>query len=138
VADWTNVGAALGSEEQLKVMGVEAQRMLDTARAGDWAVDEETGSHLRRAIVQMQQRLSAIEVNISRLQRAPKFGNDDYAQLAANHFLNAMDSDDQSLVRVFYALVQNLDSLVQAIDEAVSRYDASDEDATKHLGKFKD
>lgn len=48
--------------------------MLDAARAGDWAVDEETGSHLRRA---------------------PKFGNDHYAQLTADHFLQAMDARAQ-------------------------------------------
>ena len=119
-------------------MDAETQRMLDSARAGNWAVDEETGAHLRRAVSQMLERLSGIQENVHRLKNAPKFGNDDYAKTAAAHFQKAMDSDENSLVPVFEALRANLAQLVDALDEAMARYDASDEAATRYLGKFKD
>nr|WP_208407124.1 hypothetical protein [Amycolatopsis granulosa] len=119
-------------------MRSETKRILDGARSGQWAVDEETGSHLRRAITQMQERLAGIAPKIVQLQRKPPFGDDQYAQTAARHFQMAMDSDDQSLVRVVEALRENLTDIVDAIDEAVARYDASDEAATQYLGKFKD
>ncbi|GAB3570270.1 hypothetical protein GCM10027445_23490 [Amycolatopsis endophytica] len=72
------------------------------------------------------------------MRRAPKFGNDEYAQKAAAHFLVAMDSDDQSLVRVFLAAEDMLESLREAIEIAISKYDASDEAATEVLNTLKD
>ncbi|WP_431921101.1 hypothetical protein [Amycolatopsis tucumanensis] len=140
MADWTETGltAAFGDREQLKAMASTAQQMLADAKSGRWAVDEETGTHLRRAISQMEERLADIGVNIQRLRRRPKFGNDDYAQQAAAHFQAAMDSDQNSLVPVFETVRENLKHIREALDIAMSKYDASDEAATRYLGKFKD
>ncbi|NIH86168.1 hypothetical protein [Amycolatopsis granulosa] len=49
-----------------------------------------------------------------------------------------MYSDDQSLVRVFEAAQELLETLRQAIDTAISKYDASDEAATRAVSEFKD
>jgi hypothetical protein len=133
-----DIANVFGGEAKLKTMGDDAKRMLADAQAGKWAVDEETGTHLRRAITQMQDRLSEIGRNVFQLQRAPMLGNDAYAQTVAQHFLAAMDSDDQSLVKVFSAATDNLDTLRQAIETAISKYNASDEAATQRLGAFKD
>ncbi|MFD4196156.1 hypothetical protein [Amycolatopsis thermoflava] len=119
-------------------MEADTKRLLASARSGNWAVDEETGTHLRRAITTMLERLAGIEENVRRLKRAPKFGNDEYAKTAAAHFQKAMDSDENSLVPVYEALRGNLNQLVHALDEAMARYDASDEAATQYLGRFKD
>ncbi|MFJ8811952.1 hypothetical protein [Amycolatopsis thermoflava] len=127
-----------GGESQLNAMHADAKRMLADAKAGRWAVDEETGSHLRRAVTQMQDRMSDLTLRINRLQQAPKFGNDEYAKRASAHFLTAMDSDDQSLVRVFLAAQDMLASLGQAIEIAISKYDASDDAAVQALHTFKD
>nr|WP_208406760.1 hypothetical protein [Amycolatopsis granulosa] len=119
-------------------MNADAKRMLAEAKAGHWAVDEETGSHLLRAVTQMQERMSAVSQRIYLLQQVPKFGIDEYAKRAAVHFLVAMDSDDRSLVRVFYATQEMLASLRQAIEIAISKYDASEEASTRALTIFKD
>ncbi|UQS23464.1 hypothetical protein L1857_11835 [Amycolatopsis thermalba] len=132
------IAGVFGGEDNLNKMHADAKRMLADAKAGRWAVDEETGTHLRRAVTQMQEEMSRIAQRIDRLQRAPKFGNDEYAQRAAAHFLAAMDSDDQSLVRVFLAAQEMLDNLRVAIEIAISKYDASDEAATQALQTFKD
>ncbi|WP_027931624.1 hypothetical protein [Amycolatopsis thermoflava] len=141
--DGATTGAAqlagvFGGEANLNAMHADAKRMLADAKAGKWAVDEETGSHLRRAVTQMQDRLARLDGRIYRLQRAPKLGNDDYATTVAAHFLTAMDSDDRSLVRVFRAAQDTLESLRQAIEIAISKYDASDEAAVQALTTFKD
>ncbi|NYI93621.1 DNA-binding ferritin-like protein [Amycolatopsis endophytica] len=132
------VAQIFGGEDTLNTMKADAKRMLADAKAGHWAVDEETGSHLRRAVTQMHDRMTDIAQRIDRLQRAPKFGNDEYAQLAAEHFLRAMDSDEQSLVRVFFAAQEMLESLRQAIDVAISKYNASDESAAEVFNAFKE
>ncbi len=138
MGDWTNVGSGLAHTGQLQAMEADTKRLLASARSGNWAVDEETGTHLRRAITTMLERLAGIEENVRRLKRAPKFGNDEYAKTAAAHFQKAMDSDENSLVPVYEALRGNLNQLVYALDEAMARYDASDEAATQYLGRFKD
>ena len=132
------VAGIFGGEDKLTAMNADAKRMLADAQAGRWAVDEETGSHLRRAVTQMQDRLMEISRRIYLLQQAPKLGHDQYAKEVAKHFLAAMDSDEQSLVRVFFAAQEMLVSLREAIDIAISRYDASDEAAVQALGAFKD
>ncbi|AIJ20884.1 hypothetical protein [Amycolatopsis methanolica] len=135
---WTNVGAGFHDIRQAEAMAADTQRLLDSARSGGWAVDEETGTHLRRAVTQMLERLAGIQENVYRLKSAPKFGNDDYARTAAAHFQTAMDSDEHSLVQVYDAIRANLGKLVDALDEAMARYDDSDGAATQYLGKFKD
>ncbi|OXM62280.1 MULTISPECIES: hypothetical protein [Amycolatopsis] len=132
------IAGMFGGEDNLHKMHADAKRMLADAKAGRWAVDEETGTHLRRAVTQMQERMSALSQRIYLLQQVPKFGNDEYAKRAAMHFLTAMDSDDRSLVRVFLAAQEMLASLSQAIEIAISQYDASDEAAHQVLTTFKD
>lgn len=132
------IAGVFGGEDNLQRMNADAKRMLADAKAGNWAVDEETGTHLRRAVEQMQDRMRDISLRIVRLQQAPKFGNDEYARRAAAHFLAAMDSDERSLVRVFHAAQDMLASLREAVEIAISRYDASDEAATQVLNTFKD
>ncbi|NYI93618.1 enoyl-[acyl-carrier-protein] reductase (NADH) [Amycolatopsis endophytica] len=132
------VAQIFGGEDTLNTMKADAKRMLADAKAGHWAVDEETGSHLRRAVTQMQERMIDLSLRIGRLQQAPKFGNDEYAKTAAAHFLAAMDSDEQSLVRVFHAAQEMLTSLGEAIDIAISKYNASEEAASEALNAFKE
>ncbi|MDQ0378088.1 hypothetical protein [Amycolatopsis thermophila] len=131
------VADVFGGEQQLNTMNADAKRMLAEAQAGNWAVDEETGSHLRRAVEQMRTELGRISPKIYRLQQAPKLGNDSYAKQVAVHFLTAMDSDDQSLVQVYRAAREMLETLHEAIDIAISKYDASNEAATDALSRFK-
>lgn len=140
MTDWTGAGltGAFGDQEQLKAMGDQAQRLLADAKSGGWAVDEETGRHLRNAITQAEDRLSRISLNIERLRRKPKFGNDDYAQKAAIHFQAAMDSDQQSLIPVYETVLSNLKTIREALDIAMSKYDASNDAATRYLGRFKE
>ncbi|MEV5297536.1 hypothetical protein [Amycolatopsis methanolica] len=140
MADWTDMGitAAFGDREQLKAMGDQAQQLLAQAKSGGWAVDEETGTHLRNAITQAEDRLSRISLNIERLRNKPPFGNDQYAQQAAAHFQRAMDSDQQSLIPVYQAVLENLRTIREALDIAISKYDASNDAATQYLGKLKD
>nr|WP_208406759.1 hypothetical protein [Amycolatopsis granulosa] len=118
-------------------MNADAKRMLAEAKAGSWAVNEETGSHLLRAVTQMQDRLRDVGQRVFRLEQAPKFGDDQYAKQAAKHFLAAMTADDRSLVPVFRAAQEMLETLRQAIEIAISKYDTSDEAATQALTTFK-
>ncbi|WP_431918125.1 hypothetical protein [Amycolatopsis tucumanensis] len=134
----TQVTNVFGGEQQLNTMNTDAKRMLADAQAGRWAVDEETGTHLRRAIEQMKERLDGIRPRIYLLQQAPKFGNDDYAKKASAHFLTAMDSDDQSLVQVFTAAVDLLTTLQQAVEIAISKYQVADDAVSETLSTFKD
>ncbi|WP_027944775.1 hypothetical protein [Amycolatopsis taiwanensis] len=127
-----------GGEQQVNQMTEDAKKLLADAKAGKWAVDEETGTHLKRAFTQMQDQLTDVGSRIDRLQRAPKLGNDAYAKEAAQHFLAAMTADDQALVPVFEKTKESLIILEQAIDEAIKHYNASDEAATMHFGPFKD
>ncbi|MEU0468404.1 hypothetical protein ABZ215_30755 [Amycolatopsis sp. NPDC006131] len=140
--DGATTGAAqlagvFGGEENLNAMHADAKRMLADAKAGKWAVDEETGTHLRRAVTQMQDRMMDVSRRLYLLQQAPKLGNDQYATQVAKQFLAAMDSDERSLVRVFLAAQEMLGSLSQAIEIAISKYDASEEAATEALNTFK-
>lgn len=140
MADWTDMGltGVTGDRDQLKAMGDQAQHLLDDAKSGGWAVDEETGTHLRNAITQAEERLSRISLNVERLRNKPPFGNDTYAQQAAAHFQTAMDSDQNSLIPVYQTVPKNLKTIREALDVAISKYDASNEEATQYLGKFKD
>lgn len=69
-----SLGSALtdifGGEQQANQMAEDAKTLLADAKAGKWAVDEETGTHLRRGITQMQDRLAEISRRIYRLQQA--------------------------------------------------------------------
>ncbi|MDQ0376348.1 hypothetical protein [Amycolatopsis thermophila] len=89
-------------------------------------------------LTQMQDRMREVGRRLYRLQQAPKLGNDEYAKKAAAHFLAAMDSDEQSLVRVFYSVQDMLASLREAVEIAISKYDASDEAAAQAVRMFKD
>lgn len=126
-----------GGKQQLTAMNADAKRMLADAQAGRWAVDEETGSHLRRAITDMEDRLGDVNPRIYLLKQAPKLGNDAYAKQVASHFLTAMHSDDQSLVRVFEATQELLSTLRQAIETAMSKYNATDDAVVDTLSNFK-
>ncbi|HET6503494.1 MAG TPA: hypothetical protein VFG87_22315 [Amycolatopsis sp.] len=130
--------AIFGGDRQVTTMAEDADRMLDDARAGKWAVDEETGTHLRQALVEMQQRIAAISSRIHLVTLIPKLGNDAYALTAAQHFHAAMDSDDQSLIPILLQTDHVIDKLRMAIETASRNYDASDEFATRNFGPFKD
>ena len=134
----TQVANVFGGEQQLNTMNADAKRMLADAQAGNWAVDEETGSHLRRAVAEMENRLGDINPRLYLLKQAPKLGNDPYARQVAAHFLTAMNSDDQSLVRVFEATQELMSTLRQAIEIAVSKYEAADNEVAETLSGFKD
>ncbi|MFD4193872.1 hypothetical protein [Amycolatopsis thermoflava] len=134
----SQVANVFGGEQQLNTMNADAKRMLADAQAGRWAVDEETGSHLRRAITEMEDRLGDVNPRIYLLKQAPKLGNDPYAKQVAAHFLTAMDSDDRSLVRVFEAAQELMSTLRQAIDVAISQYNAADDAVVDTLSNFKD
>ncbi|MDQ0376346.1 hypothetical protein [Amycolatopsis thermophila] len=84
-------------------------------------------------LTQMQDRMREVGRRLYRLQQAPILGNEEYRP-----FLTAMDSDDQSLVRVFLAAQEMLVSLHEAIEIAISKYDASDAAASEALHTFKD
>ncbi|MDQ0376353.1 hypothetical protein [Amycolatopsis thermophila] len=85
------IAGVFGGEDNLQRMNADAKRMLADAKAGKWAVDEDTGTHLGRAVTQMQDRMRQAAQRIDRLQVAPKLGNDEYARKVAAHFLAAMD-----------------------------------------------
>jgi len=115
-----------------------AKHMLGEAQAGRWAVDEETGTHLRSAIVNAHKQFDGLRVRVDLLRQRPRLGNDPYAVQVAEHMRAAMDSDEHSLVPVFLALLEGLDSLREALDVAMRNYDAADEAATQRLGHLKD
>jgi hypothetical protein len=115
-----------------------AAHMLGEARSGHWAVDEETGTHLRSAIANAKRRFEGLELRVGYLQRAPKLGNDEYAQRVAEHMRSAMDSDDRSLVPVFHTLMLGLDNLLEALNVAMRNYEEADAAAREQLGQFKD
>ncbi|NYI89683.1 hypothetical protein HNR02_003006 [Amycolatopsis endophytica] len=50
----------------------------------------------------------------------------------------AMDSDDRSLVPVFHALMEGLDSLLDALDVAMRNYEDADAAAEDQLRQFED
>lgn len=60
----SQVAGVFGGQQQLNTMNTEAKRMLTDAQAGRWAVNEETGEHLRRAVSQMVDRLADIDRRI--------------------------------------------------------------------------
>lgn len=49
-----------------------------------------------------------------------------------------MDSDQQSLIPVYETVLSNLKTIREALDIAMSKYDASNEAATRYLGTFKE
>ncbi|TVT31542.1 hypothetical protein FNH05_28245 [Amycolatopsis rhizosphaerae] len=134
----SSMAVIFGGEQQVNKMADDAGKLLADAKAGKWAVDEETGTHLKRAVTRIQDRLADIGRRANRLERAPMLGNDDYAQRVAQHFQNAMIADDQALIPVFRKTRESLDMLKQAFDEAIKHYDASDEAAARHFGPFED
>ncbi|GLY65004.1 hypothetical protein [Amycolatopsis taiwanensis] len=79
------VAGIFGVGQQVNQMAEDAKKLLANAKAGKWAVDEETGTHLKRAFTQMQDRLNDIAGRLWRLERAPMLGNDDYAKAVAQH-----------------------------------------------------
>ncbi|GLY68769.1 hypothetical protein [Amycolatopsis taiwanensis] len=127
-----------GGTGQVKNFADNAKHFLDEAKAGRWAVDEETGTHIRSGIADVQQELSAIRPELRYVQQAPMVGNDSYARKISQHMLASVDSDAQSLIPVFNMLYDGLDSLREAVDTAVKNYNASDEASTKHFAPFKD
>jgi len=108
------------------------------AQSGRWTVDEETGTHLRNAILNTQKQLDQLGARVWQLQQAPRLGHDNYARQVSEHMRKAMDSDDQSLVPVFRTLMAGLSDLAEALETAIHNYAAADETATHHLAKFKD
>ncbi|WAL67062.1 hypothetical protein ORV05_04545 [Amycolatopsis cynarae] len=134
----SSTAGIFGGEQQVNRMADDAGKLLADAKAGKWAVDEETGTHLKRAVTRMQDRLNEITGRVSRLEKAPMLGNDDYAQKVAKHFQEAMIGDGQALLPVFNKTRESLVALERAFDEAIKHYDASDEAATKHFGPFTD
>lgn len=131
------INGVFGGAEQVKSFADNAKHFLDEAKAGRWAIDEETGTHIRSGIAHVQQELSAIRPELSLLRRAPMVGNDVYAQKVAKHMLMSVDSDDQSLLPVLNMVFDGLDNLRDAVDAAIENYDASDEAATRHFRSFK-
>lgn len=127
-----------GGEQQLKSAADTAQHYLDMAKAGEWAIDEETGTHLRSAFAYALQQLEEIKRRTHYLKVAPKVGNDTYAQQVSQHMLASVDSDDQSLLPMFNSLEDSLAKWREAVDTAIQHYNAADEAATKHFGRFKD
>lgn len=127
-----------GGTEQVTNFADTAQHYLDMAKAGDWAIDEETGTHLRGAFAYALQRLAEIGYKTHFLQQAPKVGNDTYAQRVSQHMLESVNSDDQSLLPLFNTLKDGLTRWQEAVDTAVKHYNAADEVATKHFGPFTD
>lgn len=125
-----------GGTEQVTSFADTAQHYLDMAKAGDWAIDEETGTHLRGAFAYALQRLAEITLRTSRLEQAPKVGNDTYAQQVSQHMLDSVNSDERSLLPVFSTLQDGLTKWQEAIDTAIKHYNAADEAATKHFGPF--
>lgn len=132
------VAGVFGGTEQVKSFADNAKHFLDEAKAGRWAVDEETGAHIRSGIAHSQQVLSEVRQELWTIQQAPMVGNDGYAQKVAQHMLASVNSDEQSLVPVFNMVYDGLDNLRDAVDAAVKNYDSSDEAATKHFAPFKD
>ena len=132
------ITAAVGGPEQAKSFADGAKHMLGEAQAGRWAVDEETGTHLRSAMVNVHKQLDGLRIRIDLPRQRPKLGNDAYAVQVAEHMRGAMDSDERSLFQVFLALLEGLDNLREALEVAVRNYDAADEAAVQRLGRFKD
>lgn len=127
-----------GGTEQVKTFADNAQHYLDMAKAGEWAIDEETGTHLRSGFVYALQQLADIRVRTRYLKVAPKVGNDAYARQVSQHMLASVNSDDQSLLPVFSTLEDGLAKWREAVDTAIKHYNAADESATKHFGPLKD
>lgn len=132
------ITSVIGGPDQAKSFADGAKHMLAEAQAGQWAVDEETGTHLRNAISQARKQFDGLRIRVDLLRQRPKLGDDTYAITVAEHMRGAMDSDEQSLVRVFLALLEGLDSLREALDVAIANYDAADDAAVQRLGQFKD
>lgn len=132
------ITSAIGGPEQARSFADGAKHMLAEAQAGQWAVDEETGTHLRNAIANAKRQFEGLELRVSYLQRAPNLGDDAYARRVAEHLREAMDSDERSLVPVFRALMQGLDNLLTALDVAMRNYDAADTAAREQLRQFRD
>lgn len=145
MADDTTTGALgniaqgiFGGTEKVKSLADTAQHYLDLAKAGAWAIDEETGTHLSKGFAYALEELSKIATRTHRLEQAPKIGNDTYAKKVSQHMLESVNSDEQSLLPVFNSLQDGLTKWQEAIDTAVKHYHAADEAATKHFGPFKD
>lgn len=127
-----------GGEQEVDAVTDAAQHYLDMAKAGEWAIDEETGTHLRNVFAYALRRLGEINAKTYRLEQAPKVGNDKYAQQVSQHMLDSVNSDERSLVPVVYAIQDALTKWHEAVDEAMKHYSAADEAATEHFGAFKD
>ncbi|MFD2419012.1 hypothetical protein [Amycolatopsis pigmentata] len=130
--------SVFGGTEQVTSFADTAQHYLDMAKAGDWAIDEETGTHLRGAFAYALKRLAEVAARTHRLEQAPKVGSDTYAQQVSQHMLASVNSDERSLLPVFSTLQDGLTKWQEAIDTAVKHYNTADEAATKHFGPFKD
>lgn len=136
-----NTGGYVGpidGDQQTKSVADAAQYLLDMTRAGDWAIDEETGTYLRKAFAEALAELTMIGNKTYLLERAPKVGNDAYAREVSQHMLESVNSDRHSLLPVFDGLQDTLAQWRDAIDVAINNYDAADEAAPKHFGPFKD
>ncbi|GLY64654.1 hypothetical protein [Amycolatopsis taiwanensis] len=127
-----------GGDQQVKAIADAAQHYLDMAKAGDWAIDEETGTHLRSAFAHAMERLAQIGNKTYLLEQPPKVGKDNYARQVSKHMLASVNSDRYSLLPTFNAIKDALTKWHAAIDEAIRHYNATDEAATKHFGPVKD
>lgn len=132
------IAGVLGGGEQVQSFADGAKHYLAEAKSGHWAVDEETGTHLLNGIKQAQARVNDIRPRTGYLREAPMVGNDAYARKVAQHMVDSVDSDAQSLLPVLNAFYDGLASLQEAVETAIRNYDASDEAATKHLTAFQD
>jgi hypothetical protein len=132
------ISGVFGGTEQVESFAANTRHFLDEAKAGHWAVDKETGTHIISGVAHVQEQLSEVREELWAIERAPMVGKDFYAQKVAQHMLLSVNSDKQSLVPVFNMVYDGLDNLRDAVDAAVKNYDASDEAATKHFGPLKD
>lgn len=121
-------------ESMLSGFSTQADQMVTAAQEGRFAVSEEAGEALKKAIDDYIDDWTYNQPEFQRLAEKPRLGSSPYAQQVGNHAVLVADGDELSAKTQLDALREVLIRAKEAIETAKTKYRQQDADGAN---KFK-
>jgi hypothetical protein len=131
------VGAAVGgmlSQQAVDTAKVEVQKLVDSAKSGGFAIDEQGADEYIRVFQSFEDVLGELQNAVEDASQVPELGGSDYAQRVASHTQTLARGDAQSYATALDSLGTIVEQARQAFEEAKKRYAQMDDDAKQTFG----
>ncbi|HJQ47258.1 MAG TPA: hypothetical protein VJ870_13225 [Amycolatopsis sp.] len=131
-------GAALGgsmlSAQAIDATKAQVQKLVDSAKSGGFAIDEQGGDEYIRVFRDFEDVLNNLQNTVADASQSPKLGGSDYASRVAAHTVSIATGDAQSFGTALQSLTVIVQQGRQAFEEAKKRYAQMDDDARQTFG----